>query len=55
LHGATVERANLSTAIFVLGPEQGLTLLSQLDGVEGVLVTKGQDVLTSSGIDRYLA
>ena len=45
----------LSTAIFVLGAEQGLTLMSQLDGVEGVVVTKGQAVLTSSGIDRYLA
>ena len=45
----------LSTAIFVLGPEHGLTLLSQLAGVEGVVVTKGQDVLTSRGLDRYLA
>lgn len=45
----------LSTAIFVLGPEQGLTLLSQLDGVEGVVVTKGQDILESRGINRYLA
>jgi hypothetical protein len=32
-----------------------LTLLSQLDGVEGVVVTKGQDVITSRGMDRYLA
>ncbi len=45
----------LSTAIFVLGPEHGSTLLSQLDGVEGVVVTKGQDVITSRGMDRYLA
>jgi thiamine biosynthesis lipoprotein len=45
----------LSTAIFVLGPEQGFTLLSQLDGVEGVVMTKGQDVITSRGMDRYLA
>jgi thiamine biosynthesis lipoprotein len=45
----------LSTAIFVLGPEHGLALLSELDGVEGVVVTKGQDVITSSGLDRYIA
>jgi thiamine biosynthesis lipoprotein ApbE len=44
----------LSTAIFVLGPEHGLALLSELDGVEGVVVTKGQDVITSSGLDRYI-
>ncbi len=44
----------LSTAIFVLGAEQGLTLMSQLDGVEGVVVTKGQDVIMSRGLDRYI-
>ena len=45
----------LSTAIFVLGPEHGATLLSQLDGVEGVVVTKGQDVISSKGMNRYIA
>lgn len=45
----------LSTAIFVLGPTDGLELLARLEDVEGVIVTKEQDVLRTRGLSRYLA
>lgn len=43
----------LSTAVFVLGPREGLRFLDQVDGVEGMIVTKDQVVLGSEGISRY--
>lgn len=39
----------LSTAALVLGPVDGLQLLEQLDGIEGLVVTKELDVVRSSG------
>jgi thiamine biosynthesis lipoprotein len=45
----------LSTAALVLGPREGMELLDRLDGIEGMIVTKGQTVLTSSGLSRYMA
>lgn len=45
----------LSTAIFVLGPSDGLELLARLEDVEGVIVTKEQDVLRTRGLSRYMA
>ena len=48
-----MESDALSTAIFVLGPQDGLRLLNRLDGVEGMIVTKQQDVLTSDGLSYY--
>jgi thiamine biosynthesis lipoprotein len=45
----------LSTATFVLGPEEGLELLDRLDGIEGMIVTKDQMVLRSRGLSRYMA
>jgi thiamine biosynthesis lipoprotein ApbE len=43
----------LSTATFVLGPQEGMDLLDRLDGIEGMIVTKDQTVLRSRGLDRY--
>ncbi len=43
----------LSTAILVLGPQEGMDLLDRLDGIEGMIVTKDQMVLRSRGLDRY--
>ncbi len=40
----------LATAAFVLGPEKGLKLLEDWDGVEGVLIAEGGEILTTSGI-----
>ena len=50
-----LEADALSTAVFVLGPQDGLRMLNQLDGVEGVIVTKGQAVLRSREMNRYSA
>lgn len=50
-----MEADALSTAVFVLGPQAGLRLVAKLRGVEGVIVTKELDVLTSTGLSRYMA
>jgi len=45
----------LATAIFVLGPEEGLELLNRLDDVEGVIISKGLETLnveTSKGLKQ---
>lgn len=48
----------LSTAVFVLGAENGMKLVEELDGVEAVIVTGGErvdDVLVSSGLkERFV-
>ena len=44
----------LSTALFVLGPEQGLALVERLPGVEAVLVTAGMEVLISTGLQEII-
>jgi len=43
----------LSTATLVLGPEKGIRLLNELPGVEGILVTKDQEVIKTEGFSRY--
>jgi thiamine biosynthesis lipoprotein len=40
----------LSTALFVLGPEKGMALVERLDGVEAIMVTKDEKILTSPGL-----
>ena len=49
-----MEADALSTAVFVLGPQPGLRLVAKLKGVEVVIVTKELDVLTSTGLSRYM-
>ncbi len=51
--GTAMQADALATAIFVLGPQDGLRLLNQLEDVEGMIVTKGQDVFKSTGLSRY--
>lgn len=46
---STMDADALSTAIFVLGPEDGIALLDRLDGVEGMLVTKTGEQHASRG------
>lgn len=41
----------LSTAIFVLGPDEGLALAERLFGVEAVVVDASGGVLSTSGVD----
>ena len=40
----------LATGIFVLGPKEGMALIENLEGVEGVIVNKEGDVSASSGL-----
>lgn len=40
----------LSTAVFVLGPEKGIALLSQLPGYEGLVIDNRQNVHFSEGL-----
>jgi FAD:protein FMN transferase len=41
----------LSTGVFILGPEAGMALIERLPDVEGVIVTAGNKVLVSSGLE----
>ena len=40
----------LSTGVFILGPDEGMKLIEQLPGVEGVIVTADNEVMVSSGL-----
>ncbi len=40
----------LATGIFVLGPREGMALIENLEGVEGVIVNKEGDISVSSGL-----
>lgn len=44
----------LATAAFVLGPEQGLQLLEEWPGVEGLLVTAQGEVRFTSGLQEHI-
>ncbi|MFH1834778.1 MAG: FAD:protein FMN transferase [Methanobacteriota archaeon] len=39
----------LSTAVFVLGPEEGLRLVESLDGIEALVITEDKEIKRSSG------
>ena len=39
----------LSTAVFVLGPREGIALLDRLELIEGMLVTKTGELFASRG------
>ena len=43
----------LSTAVFVLGPKEGIALLDAVDGMEGLVVTKRGAQHESRGFTRY--
>ena len=43
----------LSTAVMVLGPQEGLDLIDRLPDAESMIVTKDQEVLRSKGLSRY--
>ena len=44
----------LATAAFVLGPEEGMRLIEQLDGTEAVFIGRDRSVTCSSGAENYL-
>ena len=45
----------LATAVLVLGPAEGISLMNRLEDVEGMVVTKGQEIIVSKGLDRYFS
>ena len=44
----------LSTAVFVLGTEDGLFLVESLQGTEAILITRDRKVILSSGAEAYI-
>jgi FAD:protein FMN transferase len=52
--GSAMDADALSTAVFVLGPDDGLRLLDQQRDCEGVIVTKQQERVTTRGFSRYV-
>lgn len=40
----------LSTAVFILGPEQGINLINGLDGVEAVFVNQDKEITVTPGL-----
>lgn len=45
----------LSTSCLLLGPEDGMSLVESLDGVEALFITTDGQQITSSGFDAYRA
>lgn len=41
----------MATAIFVLGPDKGLQLAEQIKGLEAILFTSNDEILSTSGLD----
>ncbi|MGM0689763.1 MAG: FAD:protein FMN transferase [Bacillota bacterium] len=46
-----IEADVLSTAVFVLGPVDGMALIEELPGIEGILITPDLDILVSFGLE----
>lgn len=44
----------LSTAVYILGKEKGLSLIESLSGVEAIIITDDHKIHTTSGIDGNL-
>ena len=45
----------LATAVFVMGPENGMRLVESLDDVEGFIVDDDRIIHQSSGLSNYLS
>lgn len=43
----------LATTVFVLGEEEGISLIECLDGVECLIITDDKRIVRSSGFDKY--
>ena len=52
---AAMDADALSTAVMVLGPSEGLELMDRLEDTEGVIVTKLNEQLRTSGLGRLSA
>lgn len=46
-----VETADaISTAVFIMGPKEGIKLIESLEGIEGMLIDKDRNILISKGL-----
>jgi len=43
----------LSTSVFVLGEQDGLKMIEELDGIECLLITNDKRIVKSSGFEKY--
>jgi len=50
----SIDADALSTVLFVLGVEEGIELINQLDGVEGIYVTNESTVIMSEGAEAMI-
>ena len=41
-----------ATALFVMGPEQGLKIIEQIPGMDSLVVTATGDIITSEGLKK---
>ncbi len=44
----------LSTSVFVLGPDDGMMLVEELDDIEALIIDSDRNITRSSGLDKYL-
>jgi len=44
----------LATAVFVLGPVEGLKLVEELENIEALIIDNERNIIKSSGIDMYI-
>ena len=44
----------LSTSVFVMGPDDGMRLVEELDAVEALIIDSDRSITMSSGLDKYL-
>ena len=51
--GTATDADALSTAALVMGPDEGIELLNELSGVEGLLVTKDQEIIKTRSFSDY--
>ena len=52
---SSMEGDALSTAAFVLGPEEGMKLIDSLDEIEAVFIFRDRTTACSAGADAYMA
>jgi thiamine biosynthesis lipoprotein len=52
---SAIQADTLATAVFVLGPEQGMELIESMDQTECLLITSDRDIIRSSGFKTYEA
>lgn len=50
---SAMEADALATAVFVLGPEEGIELIEKTEDTEALLITPERQILKSSGFDTY--